>query len=106
MSIQFWETVMGRRFFEGTMPKIAEHLERLTKLLEKQAAAKPQYYAILTYGLVEPEIAGPFETHEERDTVAKEFRRGDHQNISFWLDVAADGKIAVGSFTDEQMGES
>jgi hypothetical protein len=30
------ETRMGHRFFEGTMPRLVEQLERLNNLLEKQ----------------------------------------------------------------------
>lgn len=31
----FWETVMGRRLIEGTVPKLAKELERLNKNLER-----------------------------------------------------------------------
>jgi len=34
MSDEFFLTMMGRRHYEGTMPKIAEQLERLNKNLE------------------------------------------------------------------------
>jgi hypothetical protein len=32
--VEFFQTRMGARFFEGTMPKIAEQLERLNDNLE------------------------------------------------------------------------
>jgi hypothetical protein len=32
--IEFFQTRMGARFYEGTMPKIAEQLERLNDNLE------------------------------------------------------------------------
>ena len=32
--VQFFQTRMGARFYEGTMPKIAEQLERLNDNLE------------------------------------------------------------------------
>ena len=32
--VSFFQTRMGARFFEGTMPKIAEQLERLNDNLE------------------------------------------------------------------------
>ena len=38
MSVQFYETIMGRRFYEGTMPKIEKDLEQLTKAVEKLSA--------------------------------------------------------------------
>ena len=34
---EFWQTVMGRRFIEGTMPRIAEELKALNKNLERLA---------------------------------------------------------------------
>jgi len=41
---QLHETMMGRRFIEGTMPAIARSLEKIVELLEKnlesQAAAE------------------------------------------------------------------
>lgn len=35
MSIQFHETVMGRRFIEGTMPELVRQLTRLNNLIER-----------------------------------------------------------------------
>ncbi len=32
--VEFFQTRMGARFYEGTMPKIAEQLERLNENLE------------------------------------------------------------------------
>ena len=37
---QFWYTVAGRRFIEGTMPKIERNLDRIAKALENLALAK------------------------------------------------------------------
>lgn len=34
MSLQFYETVMGRRFIEGTIPKLCKDIEELTKAVE------------------------------------------------------------------------
>jgi len=36
---QFWYTVAGRRFVEGTMPKIERNLDRIAKALENIALA-------------------------------------------------------------------
>lgn len=33
----FYQTVMGRRFFESTMPRIARALERIADALERTA---------------------------------------------------------------------
>ena len=33
--IPFYATRMGRRFYESTMPKLVEQLERLNELLER-----------------------------------------------------------------------
>ena len=44
--IEFFQTAMGRKFFEGTMPKLANTLERIAAALEKQlefqAASPPE----------------------------------------------------------------
>ena len=41
---EFFKTRMGQRFYEVTMPKIAEELERLNRNLERlvEALARPQ----------------------------------------------------------------
>jgi hypothetical protein len=36
--VEFFQTRMGARFYEGTMPKIAEQLERLNDNLERLLA--------------------------------------------------------------------
>lgn len=36
----FFATIMGRKFFEGTIPRIADALERIAKQLEETAKAK------------------------------------------------------------------
>ena len=35
MSVEFFQTRMGRQFYEGTMPEIAKQLARLNDLLER-----------------------------------------------------------------------
>ena len=37
---QFFETLMGRKFFESSIPRIAAALERIAKQLEETAKAK------------------------------------------------------------------
>ena len=34
--MDFYQTVMGKRFFEGTVPEIARQLKRIADALEKQ----------------------------------------------------------------------
>ena len=46
---QFWYTVAGRRFIEGTMPKIERNLDRIAKALENLAVAKAQEDTIREY---------------------------------------------------------
>lgn len=36
MGPEFFQTVMGRQFFEGTVPRIARALERIAKALEQE----------------------------------------------------------------------
>lgn len=38
MSVEFFQTVMGRRFFEGDVPRIAEALVRIADNLAKKSA--------------------------------------------------------------------
>lgn len=35
MSIEFFQTVMGRGFYDGSVPRIARSLERIADALEK-----------------------------------------------------------------------
>lgn len=46
---EFFQTVMGRAFYEGTMPLIAKSLQRIAAAMEQQNA--PEEY---------PEIDGPY----------------------------------------------
>lgn len=39
MSVQFFQTRMGRQFYEATMPELVKQLQRLNELLERIAAA-------------------------------------------------------------------
>lgn len=41
--IQFHETVMGHRFFEGQLPALIRALERIAGSLEKKPTDKPKY---------------------------------------------------------------
>ena len=43
--MQFFETLMGKRFYESTMPMIARNLEIIAKNMEKQKAS-PQYMVV------------------------------------------------------------
>jgi hypothetical protein len=38
---QFFETGMGRKFYEGTLPKIAKALERIAAALERLSPPPP-----------------------------------------------------------------
>ena len=46
---QFWYTVAGRRFIEGTMPEIARHLGRIATAVEKLVEEKTQEDTIREY---------------------------------------------------------
>lgn len=39
---KFFQTIMGKQFFEGTMPKLARSLERIAVALEK-TVVEPDY---------------------------------------------------------------
>lgn len=40
MAIEFFNTIMGRTFYEGTMPELVRQLKRLNDNLEKMIAAQ------------------------------------------------------------------
>ena len=40
MSVEFFQTRMGRQFFDGTMPELVKQLTRLNELLERLVAAQ------------------------------------------------------------------
>ncbi len=40
MSVEFFQTRMGQRFYEHTAPELVRQLERLNELLERLAAAR------------------------------------------------------------------
>jgi hypothetical protein len=42
MSIEFHQTGMGHRFYEGTMPALVEQLKRLNDNLEKLLTQPPE----------------------------------------------------------------
>lgn len=40
MSIQFFQTIMGRQFIDGTMPRIARALDRIADALDREAESE------------------------------------------------------------------
>lgn len=36
MSLEFYKTLAGRKYYEGTMPRIADALERIAEAMEKR----------------------------------------------------------------------
>ncbi len=42
MSVEFFQTRMGRQYYEGTMPELVKQLARLNELLEQLVAAQKQ----------------------------------------------------------------
>ena len=42
MSVQFFQTRMGQRFYEHTMPELVRQLARLNELLDRLVAAQEQ----------------------------------------------------------------
>jgi hypothetical protein len=43
VTTEFFQTVMGHRFFEGQLPALIHALERIATVLEKPSKAKPAY---------------------------------------------------------------
>lgn len=41
MSVEFFQTRMGRQFYEGTMPELVRQIARLNELLERLVAREP-----------------------------------------------------------------
>lgn len=37
MSVEFFQTIMGKRFYEGTMPQIATSLAKIAKQMENES---------------------------------------------------------------------
>lgn len=74
--------------------------------------AKTTFYVLVVEGGVEPSLSNPFKSWEDRDKEAKKVRnegvpsvifdgKGDPaENGVFWLDVSADGKVQVGSYSN------
>ena len=42
MSVEFFQTRMGKTFYEHTMPELVRQLERLNELLDRLVAAQEQ----------------------------------------------------------------
>ena len=53
MSIEFFQTQMGKRFYEGTMPSIAKSLEVIAKNLDGVPTKKELRYKELLDSIVE-----------------------------------------------------
>ncbi len=55
MSVEFFQTRMGRQFYEGTMPALVRQLERIAERLpanDSEGAAQVDELLLATYGLV------------------------------------------------------
>lgn len=70
------------------------------------------FYILHIEGDVDPELKGPYNTHEERDKAAVELRRDDPEgrNGIFRLDISAkqpwqepNGKVEVGSYSNAEL---
>jgi hypothetical protein len=48
MSIQFFQTIMGRKFYESDVPSIKRELQKITQALEKSNELKAKEIALLT----------------------------------------------------------
>lgn len=64
--IQFHETVMGRRFIEGTVPTLTRNIEKLTALLEE--SQKTREYCI---GIIDPD-------RNAEESIQEELKKGAH----------------------------
>lgn len=63
MAIQFFESVMGHRFYEATVPRAVKALERLATALEAVARSTTFYVALYTHdGVVD---VGIYQNKEE-----------------------------------------
>lgn len=47
MSIQFHETIMGKKFYEGTLPRLIKAIEENTKEMKRSNDLKEQELALL-----------------------------------------------------------
>ena len=63
MGLQFHETIMGRRFIEGTVPTLTRNIEKLVTLLESQ---KKKEYCI---GIIDPD-------RNAEETIQEELKKG------------------------------
>lgn len=53
---EFFQTIMGRAFYEGTMPRLVKQLEKLNENMEKLAEAKPAPQAQPPYLLLDESL--------------------------------------------------
>jgi hypothetical protein len=60
-------------------------------------------YLIIVFGDVEPSIEGPFETEGDRDAFAGEHRAETDEDGVYRLDVSAEGKPEVYSYSGGEM---
>jgi len=60
-----------------------------------------RFYLVDVWGGVEPHAVGPFADADQRDQQARSVRgRQDDEDTLFWADVAPDGTLTVGAYTN------
>jgi hypothetical protein len=90
--VQFFETIMGRRFFEGHVPKLLRELERLNnnleasnKSLEPQPRTMRGALIIMLDRIFDEEIAGHFD-HDFIEVVIQLIEYEHNPNKDRWKD--------------------
>jgi hypothetical protein len=64
------------------------------------------YYLLFVWEDVEPELIGPFDTIEERDSEAQKYRREHGEQHGYYpLEVITGCKVEVGCFSGSFFGE-
>lgn len=84
--MDFFNTVMGKRFIEGTMPSIARNLEKLVDCLEKKEKGNPDMLNI-SWGIAE--------VMHQAEEDGKEISKKDARNILRVMESNHDANIGV-----------
>ena len=69
MGINFHETVMGRRFFEGQLPKLIKAIEDNTAEMKRANNLKEIEVKLLKMGVIQIEDGEPEPVQDARDSL-------------------------------------
>jgi hypothetical protein len=64
---QFFQTIMGRRFYEGTLPSIAKSLKSIAESLEQQRQEQPAQRGPRDLEYIRDNLLGAYLLGYERD---------------------------------------